>query len=41
MDRLDYQTQIEIIIEDACDNLSSSEFEIFKKRVIETVENYD
>lgn len=41
MDRIDYETQVEIIVENACDELTAKEFEIFKKHIIEIANNYD
>lgn len=40
MDRIDLETQIEIIVENACDNLSPQQFEIFKNHIIEIINNY-
>jgi len=39
MDRLDYQNRFGDLLDDACDNLSGGEFELFIKRVREAIDN--
>lgn len=41
MNKLDYTTNAEILVENACNELSPREFEDFKKSVVEIVENYE